>query len=401
MMRCHLPTITHRRSPWTGVLLLFVIASSCDPAAPVSNETGEVEYAIVSGAPMFYQSYPPRQLQGLRLQLTGDSARLYHPMMNFDESYRAYRGDTVARYPDSSYLVYQAGDNDSLHAVAHFGERSQTLVAIATPPLHYAGLSEALVGRAYRVRVEQHNYVLYFDGEMGTQQETVLIIVFLYGLDASGQLSPVDRRLSWKQPPAVLLTDTAAAGGGSLFVAADSSGQPQVYLVRANSDNTEDYVGPYPAVPYRAPTARADAVDSRVLIDRLNQGRVLAEVPRGEPGEKEIKYGYPEDFNQGSGLPSVDELARLDMEFRSDGTYVIFVSGQPAGGGRWKLSQDGGLLTLAGNRSLSFPPPFPQVMDWSRDSLRLRIPVAVQTRRPYGTSLMSYYVPDVAVTVVR
>ena len=382
-------------------LVLLLVAFSCGPAVPVADKVEEVEYAVVEGAPMLYRSIPPRQLQGLRLQLSGDAVRLYHPTMNFDESYRAYRADTASRYPDSTYFVYQIADNDSLYGVAHFGEHSQTMVAVATPRLHYAGLGDELIGRTYRVQVEQRTYLLYFDGLTDTQQEAAPVLIFLYALEENGQLRPVDRQISWQQPRTAMVTDTTGVVGSSLFVSADSSGQPRLHLVRGNSDNTENYIGPYPGVPYHAPTAVVGMTDHWSLISRLNQGRVLAEVPRGEPEEGEIKYGYAEDFNQGSGLPSVDELSSLDMEFRADGTFAVFVLGQPAGTGRWKLSQEGSLLSLTGHVGQSFPPPFPQVLDWSRDSIHLKVPVAVQTRRPYGTSLMSYYVPQVSVTVIQ
>lgn len=389
------------------ILCLFLCT-----CAPSPETTGppplpfDYEYALLPGA--LDSSKMEAHLGKLRLELRSDSALLYSPFKDDRFNLPAYAAaDTSGGITDTAYFVYTVGEDGSLEAEVALGavtsrERFRPVVRNAVRPW-----TADMEGRAYRMRTDTADFLVYLY-ERFPRPDGSFMEGYLLQLNADGSRH-ITRRfqgfgfgrhgevyVTFRPPGRQPYQPTPYPGTSTVLVTArDAADRPLLALVDPGQPETV-WVDTFRLEPYPSPlppgTTAADLLPL-LTLSRLEMGTVPP-----EPDSVGIEYLDPEP-NRPDPVLRYAELADLDIAFDENGTFTYFAGDRMVAGGGWELSRDGNFLIM--NPS-GYHRGGPMLIEgYSEGELRVPVPLNVQTRKPRGVRIRSYFRPEVSIRFIR
>ena len=395
------------RFQYLPLLALPLFLCTCGPADDTQAVSGlpyEMEWGLVQGAPVG-QFSDANKYGGFRLEIAGDSARLYQPLMGFGESYRAYAADSTARFSDPLYLTYTMPSDTSLRAVVR-GEdgRKWEQIYVPVPKLPTAPLPESLIGQTYRFELDDTAVLLNFrEGRSDLQEQGVAAdLLFLKdGVErqTAGRVFGLSKRNSSNGTISAYYGVKSRADGtlrhNILLVSATGEGGVQAYRL-LDDDRQRVVEGPFPMHPYSAIVP--EDVTQEDLLPLLNQGRVVAEKLTAEPDSVGLRYDYEDAFER-IGVIREQDLEYLDFEFQPGGDYHVFVGDRLLVAGKWELSSDRIFIVLRDPLRGSVEPRL--IQSFGAEAIAFPIDLPIRTREERGDKLSSYYEAEVMLHFTR
>ena len=378
-----------------------LLLCTCGPAPADDGPSigmPEHEYAMVAGQPYGVWdsdgSYP-----GYRLRFAGDSVQLFNPFTTYQKRLRAYAADTTARFLETEYVTYDRVTDSTLQLVIRSkeGDDLEQQYRI-TEPLLYQDLSSATADEVYLITLGETDYMLYV-AELQVErngQSSSIKTVELTAVPHTSDPRKADVRVGYPMGfaagialpmPVAGERRRTRSGRDRLLVSESPSGQVQAHILRGQENRVE---GPVFARPYPSPIP--DSVATADLLHLLNAGQITVSPPPPEPDSVGIQYT---DLNgEGTGrLVTHEELPYIDFEFSEDGTYALFAGDRVVQRGRWSFSKGRQFIEM---RSLTTMTGSARLIEaYGPGTLTFSLPIDVQTRKPRGVRLTSYYTPVV------
>lgn len=293
------------RSLYLSLLSLPLFLCTCGPAELMDtppDPAQQTEWLLTAGEPLDYYNNSGHY-EGFRLDLTGDSARVYNPFLQHDERYRAYAADSTEQFPDSLYLTYKMTLDSTLHVRLRFpggGDRSQTYRPVARLDTH--PITPSLTDRTYQFTLDDEYFLLTFT-EVTTGKGDKQRLANLYPLDTTTERRITEQFLGFgfiqREDGTVSMLLPARAGEGgrrelnALLISATAAGELQAHQML---DVREENRGPLRILPQAYPAVIPANYAHSELLDLMNRGRVSARKLTPEPDSVGVEYAYPEDF---------------------------------------------------------------------------------------------------------
>ena len=378
-------------------VIVTVLLCTCGPApsAPDAQLTESRQYAWLSGRPPSATSYPDRY-PGYRLELEGDTARIYNLFGTFEAVYPAYAESEATGTGDTTYLTYGSpGPDADLDISVYEGgsvvtsQRYRPAEAIVVPeePARYWG-------KAYALAVDSVDYVVYLEPVLNSG----LLMGNVLRLAPGRQRRAVARAMAHQfatNKIILWLPDGADRGDARrrrtrMVVTEAADGSPQLHRLNASGA----VVGPYPLEPYMS--AIPDSVPPAELLRILNTGTIaMGDIPP-EPDSLGIEYVTTE-----ASLPpwllSYAELPQLDFSFQEDGSFSVFVADRVVSEGKWNFSEGRQFINIYGRSSMSGTAAR-LIASYTERCLSFSVPLRVRTKEARGVRLPSYFTAEVPLT---
>ncbi len=360
------------------------------------------EYLLTKGRPLGYFQIG-HTYSGFRLRIENDTAEVYSPFHRVRERYPAYRGDSLASFPDSLYFVYEVLSDSTLRGVVKVADRVVEVQEYKLGDrLSVQSLGDEVIGQTYRLKLDQQDYLVHFSSDSIVKGGEPEIRVHLYTFQqASGALEPVasgiSNRAEYTTIPLYFSFRPEDTGGrrGVLLLTGDDKGAPQTYVSYDGAD--VNYLsGPYPLQV--VPPALPGNVGMEELAELLSNSFAQTHIVNDEPAADKLRYAYPDDFLRFGGIEAA-EVDELDFEFRSDGYFAIFSGDRVLDQGEWSISPDRNFIELKDEGTGHTRRQF--INNFDADKLTLPIQLKIKTREPHGTQLQSYFDAIAAVTFSR
>ena len=378
-------------------LLFLMILFSCAPAPEVSDGEGLPPgrvYALTDVRPLEYLN------QGgtygtLRLELRGDSARIFNPFTTFATTVAATRADGAQEKTDSVYLSYTTEADTVLRATLYTPEQTYTQRYRAVDALPEAGWSVDRVGQTFRVMRDTGNWVVHIANLGGKDGPVSIVQAQLMRIDESDGRRVTDRTNGYGSVQGGRVITSFRWPGGAegdhmrpaLAVTGQlPDGSPALYAIGRDTINPEpDAV--YPLEPFSSllPEEMAEGE----VMELLNRSRIeVGELPP-EPDSVGIAYQNEQREHDPILLPR--EVPHLDMAFTEEGRYTLFAGDRIVREGRWSLSPDRNFLQFWPDQSEA--QGLAMIAAYSDEFLAVPFPLEVETKEPRGVRLRSYYRP--------
>ncbi|PPK88732.1 hypothetical protein CLV84_1703 [Neolewinella xylanilytica] len=390
-------------SPASGVALLFpVFVFSCAPAP--ESDPGALPpdrvYALTEVRPLEFLNEGGRYGM-LRLEISGDSARIYNPFTEYSQTLAAILADGAQETTDSVYLSYIPESDSTLSATLHTPAQIYQQRYRAVDAIPQGGWPTDLVGHTYRIVRDTGNWVVHL-ADIGGQRDKASMRILqsqLLQIDESDGRQVAERTYGFGMVEGERVYTSFLLPGGEdealmrpkLAVTGQSAdGKPALYVLGRDTINAEP-VAVYHLEPY--PSLLPEEMDEMAILDLLNRSRmVVGELP-AEPDS--IGIAYQVEVREHDPVLKRAEVAGIDIAFTADGAFTLFAGERIARQGRWSISPD--------RNFFFFLTPGMQaegltlISDYNESFLAFPLPLDVETERPRGVRLRSYYHPLVDV----
>ena len=390
-------------------LFLLSLLCTCAPAPEKSGPPSlpfDYEYALIPGALDSSKLEP--YLNKFRLELTADSALFRNPIRYETLRVPAYAAtDTAGGVTDSMYFVYAATGDGSLEGELVLPRQRSRERFRPVPKEELRPWTEKMVDRAYLMRADSANYLVYLDQRFprpnGGFLEGYLLRLSAdgtrhvtnrsqgFGEMVDGDVTVVFRALSDQHDAAI----PYPAGRPVLLTLRDASDRPLLALVDPNRPETL-VTDTFRLSPYPSPLP--EGLTAADLLPHLALSRIEVGPVPPEPDSVGIEYLDPEP-NRPDPVMQYAELPTLDIAFDEDGKFTYFAGDRTVTGGGWRLSEDGNFLIM---NPAGYHRGGPMLIEgYNEKELRVPVPLNVQTRRPRGVRIRSYFRPQVPVSFIR
>ncbi|MGB3798250.1 MAG: hypothetical protein WA952_00475 [Lewinella sp.] len=385
---------------------MVVAFYSCAPSPETSAETSAgpgQTYALTASNPVDFVNEGGRYGM-LRMRLSGDSARLFNPFTDYELTVAAYAEQRPENKTDSVYLEYDIAEDRSVTAEWHTPAEPYHLRFEPVRPIPLGYWPDTLVGQTFRVgrggdsllvHVAELNRSASGDGFYATQllrvtgsaDRTVDFRTTGYGVSTGGQV-----RATFDMPESRGLGEmrNSLAVAGLL-----ADGTPTLYLLGTDTINAE----PIDSLPLEVyPSLLPENMAEGDLLDLLNRGRLRVMDLPPEPDSVGIAY-QNEVSPEHDPILIRSELGTLDISFAEDGGYTVFAGDRIVKAGRWTLSPDRNFLYITS--ASSFGEGLCLIQAYRDDYIAIPFPLDVETIKPRGVRLRSYYRPLVELRFYR
>ena len=378
-------------------LTFLVLLLSCAAAPENSVEDGLPPgrvYALTEVRPVDYLNEGGRY-GTLRMELLGDSARIFNPFTEYSTTVAAFRANGAQEKGDSVYLSYTTEADTALRATLYTPEQTYTQRYRAVDALPPAGWPLDRVGQTYRLARDTGNWIVHVADLAGGRGPATILLSQILRVEENDGRRVTARSSGWGMVEENRFrTSFGLPGGGegeymrpALAVTGElPDGKPALYVLGRDTINPEP-LAVWPLEPY--PSLLPDKMDQNGVLELLNRSRIeVGELPP-EPDSVGIAYQNEQREHDPVLLPG--EVPNLDIAFTDEGRYTLFAGDRIVREGSWAVSADRNFMFFWPDQSEA--QGLALISAYNEKYLSVPFPLEVETAEPRGVRLRSYYRP--------
>lgn len=131
------------------------------------------------------------------------------------------------------------------------------------------------------------------------------------------------------------------------------------------------------------------------ISGRLINGRLEVDLSYPPADSADVEYAYEDRFLRWGVYP--EDINTLEINFNPDGEYFLFAGDRLLAQRKWELSPDRNFIVLV-KEDGAYGKHFP-IINYTDESIDLRIPLNIRTREPRGVELTSYVEVDAYLSI--
>lgn len=145
------------------------------------------------------------------------------------------------------------------------------------------------------------------------------------------------------------------------------------------------------------PSVIPEELSLEKISERLINGRLEVDLSYPPADSVDVEYAYENSFLKWGVYP--EDISTLEINFNPDGEYLLFAGDRLLEQHKWQLSPDRNYIILV-EEDGAFAKHLP-VLNYTEESIDLRIPLDIRTRQPRGVELTSYVEVDTYLSIKK